>query len=162
MSTQSQQLEGDNFAKSYKKSDKGNIFTFMNQITDEVLESELKTLEVGKSYEYGNYFWSKSQGGAVFRKTQQEQKDYEAKQQAQGGQKRATPQWDYFDVNLLPFSEANKLLDKDYYIVDQQGTSIVQQVLYDGKLEPRLLVAKRKLRNPWQFMNTGNGTSEQK
>jgi hypothetical protein len=160
---QSQQIEGDNFASMYKKSDKGNIFTFMNQITDEVLESELKNLEVGKSYEYGNYFWSKSQGGAVFRKSPQEQKDYESKQQTQGGQKRATPQWDYFEVKLLPFDEANKLLERDHYIVDQMGTSIVQQVLIDGKLEPRLLIGKRKLRNPWQFMNTGNGsTSEQK
>lgn len=160
---QSQQIEGDNFANMYKKSDKGNIFTFQNQINDEVLATELKTLEVGKNFEYGNYFWSKSQNGAIFKKTAQELKEYETKQQQyQGGQKRATPQWDYFEVKLLPFDEANKLLERDHYIVDQMGTSIVQQVLIDGKLEPRLLIGKRKLRNPWQFMNTGNGTSEQK
>lgn len=164
MSTQqSQQLEGDDFAKSYKKSDKGNVFTFMNQITDEVLESELKDLEVGKSYEYGNYFWSKSQGGAVFRKTPQEQKEYESRQQQQGGARRPTAQWDYYEIKLLPFADANQLLDKDHFIVDQQATSIVHQVLLEDKIEMRLLIGKRKLRNPWAFTSssTGNGNGEQ-
>lgn len=163
MST-SQQLEGDDFAKSYRKSDKGNIFTFMNQIIDEVLETELNNLEVGKIYEYGNYIWSKSQGGAIFRKTPQEQKDFEAKQaqQQQGGQRRATPQWDYYDIELLPIPEANKFLGmKDYFIVDQGATSIIQQVITDDKIELRLLIGKRKLRNPFAFASTGNGNAKQ-
>jgi len=132
-------------------------------LTNQEFSDLLETKQDGELINFGNYVWTK-RDAIIFRRTQEEQKAYEdrQKQQAQGGQnqRRFTPQYDYYDINLLPIPAANTLLESgSHFIVDQNATPILHHIMSNGAMEARLLVGRRRLRNPFQFQQNQQSQS---
>jgi hypothetical protein len=165
-------LAGDDLVEKYVKSAKGAVYFYLwkdqehtqTNVKDEGLQVKVEELAEGGKVEHKGFIWRKS-GDIVFKATPEEQKKYDdSKQQFQGGQqKRATPKWDYYDLNIVELSIANQMLaSNEYFIVEQQATSLIQTVIVEGKLEKRVLVARRKLQNPFAFMPQKQEGNDQK